>query len=149
VSLPGTEEEALPPRAKTAARMGGWERELTARCIAWVLISVGVALHVYIDVFLSDRPVSVFGLLGVILWPSLPYILCAVMLRVWGPAAAIGGSAVALGLDAMSVFAVFIHPTSSTAPLVLLFVPLYSLVIFTPLGIAAGRLIGRRRESLS
>jgi hypothetical protein len=118
---------------------------LTAKRIAWVLICVGVALHVYIDVFLSDRPASEFGVIGVILWPSLPYVLCAVALRVWGPAAAIGGSAVALGLDAVSVYAVFIHPTSSTAPLVLLFVPLYSLVIFTLLGIAAGRLTGRRR----
>jgi hypothetical protein len=120
---------------------------MMARRFAWALIAVGIALHVYIDVFLSDRPVSVFGFVGVILWPSLPYVLCAVALRVWGPAAAIGGSAVALGLDAVSVYVVFIHPTSSTAPLVLLFVPLYSLVIFTPLGIAAGRLTGRRRGS--
>jgi hypothetical protein len=120
---------------------------LTAKRIAWVLIAIGVAVHVYIDVFLSDHPVSVFGFVGVILWPSLPYGLCAVALRVWGPAAAIGGSVVALGLDAMSVYAVFIHPTSSTAPLILLFVPLYNLVIFTPLGIAAGRLQDRRRRS--
>jgi hypothetical protein len=120
---------------------------LTAKRIAWVLIAIGVAVHVCIDVFLSDHPVSVFGFVGVILWPSLPYGLCAVALRVWGPAAAIGGSVVALGLDAMSVYAVFIHPTSSTAPLILLFVPLYNLVIFTPLGIAAGRLQDRRRRS--
>jgi hypothetical protein len=120
---------------------------LTAKCIAWVLIAIGVAVHVSIDVFLSDHPASVFGVIGVILWPSLPYGLCAAALRVWGPAAAIGGSGVALGLDAMSVYAVFIHPTSSTAPLILLFVPLYNLVIFTPLGIAAGRLTDRRRRS--
>ena len=44
---------------------------MTAKRIAWVLISVGVALHVYIDVFLSDRPASEFGVIGVILWPSL------------------------------------------------------------------------------
>jgi len=36
---------------------------------------------------------------------------------------------------------------SLTAPVLLLFVPLYSLVIFTPLGIAAGRLTDRRRRS--
>lgn len=116
-----------------------------ARRIAWILIAIGVVLHVCIDVFLSDRPASVFGALGVILWPSLPYALCAVALRFWGVAAAIGGSVVALGFDAASVYAVFIHPTSSTAPLLLLFVPLYSLVIFTPLGISAGRLTNRRR----
>jgi hypothetical protein len=64
-----------------------------------------------------------------------------------GRARAIGGSGIALGLNAMSVYAVFIHPTSSTTPLILLFVPLYNLVIFTPLGIAAGRLHDRRRRS--
>jgi hypothetical protein len=120
---------------------------MTAWRFAWALIAVGIALHVYIDVFLSDRPVSVFGFVGVILWPSLSYALCALALRIWGPAAAIGGSAVALGLDAMSVYVVFIHPRSSTAPLILLFVPLYNLVIFTPLGIAAGRLTRRWRGS--
>jgi hypothetical protein len=51
---------------------------------------------------------------------------------------------VAPGLDAMSVYAGFIHPTSSIAPMLLLFVPLYNLVILTPLGIAAGRLQHRR-----
>jgi hypothetical protein len=117
------------------------------RRIAWGLIGAGTGLHVYIDLFLSDRPMSLFGLVGVIVWPSLPYVLCAVALRIWGPVAAIGGGLVALGLDAASLYAVFIHPTSSTAPLALLFVPLYSLVIFTPLGIAAGRLTDRWRES--
>jgi hypothetical protein len=115
--------------------------------IAWIVIAIGVALHVAIDVFLSDRPVSVFGFAGVILWPSLPYAPCAVALRIWGPAAALGGSVVALGLDALSVYAVFIHPMSSTAPVLLLSVPLYSLVIFTPLGLVAGRLTERRRRS--
>jgi hypothetical protein len=118
---------------------------MRARRLAWALVAVGIALHVYIDVFLSERPLSMFGFVGVILWPSLPYVLCAVAVRVWGPAASIGGSVVALGLDAMSVYAVFIHPTSSTAPLILLFVPLYNLVIFTPLGIAAGRVTHRWR----
>jgi hypothetical protein len=118
-----------------------------AKRIAWLVIAIGILLHVYIDVFLSDRPASLFGVFGVILWPSLPYGLCAVALRFWGAAASIGGAVVALGLDAMSVYAVFIHPTRSTAPVLLLFVPLYSLVIFTPLGIAAGRLTDRRRRS--
>jgi hypothetical protein len=117
------------------------------RRIAWGLIVIGTGLHAYIDLFLSDRPVSLFGLVGVVLWPSLPYVLCAVALRSWGPVAAIGGGLVALGLDAASVYAVFIHRPSSTAPLALLFVPLYSLLIFTPLGIAAGRLTDRWRGS--
>jgi hypothetical protein len=119
------------------------------RKIGWALIAVGIVLHVYIDLFLSDHPLSVFGFLGVIIWPSLPYIVCAVALRRWGVGAAIGGSAVALGLDAVTVYSVFIHPTSSTAPLAMLFVPLWSLLVFTPLGIAVGRLIGQRRGSSS
>jgi hypothetical protein len=122
-------------------------RRVSARKIAWALIAIGIVLHVYIDLFLSDRPLSVFGLLGVIIWPSLPYVVCAVALRRWGPGAAIGGSAVALGLDAMTVYSVFIHATTSTAPLAMLFVPLWSLLVFTPLGIAAGRLIGQRMGS--
>jgi hypothetical protein len=124
-------------------------RRVLVRQIAWALIAVGILLHVYIDLFLSDHPLSVFGFLGVIIWPSLPYVVCAVALRRWGPVAAIGGSAVALGLDAMTVYSVFIHPTSSTAPLAMLFVPLWSLLIFTPLGIAAGRLIDQRIGSRS
>jgi hypothetical protein len=73
--------------------------------------------------------------------------LCAVALRFWGASAAIGGTIVALVLDVLTVYAVFIHPTSSTAPVLLLYVPLYSLVIVTPLGIAAGRLTDRRRRA--
>jgi len=118
-----------------------------AKRIAWLVIAIGVLLHVYIDVFLSDRPASVFGVLGVILWPFLPYALCAAALRFWGASAAIGGAITALVLDALTVYAVFIHPTSSTAPVLLLYVPLYSLVIVTPLGIAAGRLTDRRRRA--
>jgi hypothetical protein len=118
---------------------------LTARRIAWALLAVGIALHVCIDLFLSDRPLSLFGLFGVILWPSLPYALCALALKFWGEGAAIGGAAVALMVDVITVYVVFIHPTSSTAPLVLLFVPLWSAVVFTPLGLAAGHLVRRRR----
>ena len=117
---------------------------MVAKRVAWALVAIGFALHLYIDLFLSDRPLSLFGLFGVILWPSVPYALCALALRFWGPGAAIGGCAVALVLDALTVFSVFIHPTSSTAPLALLFVPLWSLLVFTPLGLAAGRLIARR-----
>jgi hypothetical protein len=119
-----------------------------ARRIAWGLIVVGIGLHGYIDLFLSERPVSVFGFLGVIGWPSLPYIMCAAVLRIWGNVgAAIGGSATALVLDALTVYSVFIHPTSSTAPLAMLFVPLWSLLVFTPLGLSVGWLMDRRIRS--
>jgi hypothetical protein len=115
--------------------------------MVWILIALGGVLHVCIDVFLSDRPASAFGVLGVILWPSLPYALCAVAVRFWGAAAAVGGALAALGVDVLSIYAVFVHPTSSTAPVLLLYVPLYSLVILTPLGIVAGRLTDRRRRT--
>lgn len=114
-----------------------------AQRLVWVLVAIGFALHVYIDLFLSDHPFSAFGLFGVILWPSLPYALCAFALRFWGSAAAIGGCLVALALDAITVYVVFIHPTSSTAALALLFYPLWSLLVFTPLGLSVGRLVAR------
>jgi hypothetical protein len=121
---------------------------IVARRIAWGLIAAGIALHAYIDLFLSARPISVFGFLGVIGWPSLPYVVCAVVLRVWGNVrAAIGGSATALILDALTVYAVFIHPTTSTAPLAMMFVPLWSLLLFTPLGLSVGWLADRRIRS--
>jgi hypothetical protein len=128
--------------------MAGMRSHVTARLIAWGLIVIGIGLHGYIDLFLSERPLSVFGFLGVIGWPSLPYVACAVVLRVWGNiGAAIVGSATALVLDALTVYAVFIHPTSSTAPLAMLFVPLWSLLVFTPLGLSVGWLMDRRIRS--
>jgi hypothetical protein len=52
-----------------------------------------------------------------------------------------------LVLDALTVYAVFIHPTTSTAPLAMMFVPLWSLLLFTPLGLSVGWLADRRIRS--
>jgi hypothetical protein len=74
-----------------------------------------------------------------------PYIACALLLGLLKrPHAAAGALLVPAIMDAGNYYSVFIYPTSSTAGLGMIFVPLWNLAVFVPLGGALGWWIGRR-----
>jgi hypothetical protein len=111
---------------------------------ALVPILLGAALHLYEHVGLSDNGFS----LGFFLWSLLPYGLCVAGLALsWRPLSVAFAASVALAFDLLADYSVFIHPTSSTAPLVLLFMPLYSTVLWIPLAMLLAHLARRLTES--
>ena len=111
-----------------------------ARLLACALLLFGVALHTYTNFVETESPS-----IGWWLWPLTPYIAGAFLWFVFKrPHATVGALLIPAFLDAGNFYSVFIHPTSSTAALGMLFVPLWNLLVFVPLGGAAGWWIGRR-----
>jgi len=107
------------------------------------LLLFGVTLHTYTNFFAIESPS-----LGWWLWPLTPYLAGAIMLFLFKrPHATAGALLIPAILDAGNYYSVFIHPTSSTAALGMLFVPLWNLLLFVPLGGAIGWWIGRRRAA--
>lgn len=114
-----------------------------AHVVALSVIAIAAALHAYEQLAKSSAPsVDWF------LWSMLPYALCLIVLvrsRSGIPAAL--GAGVGLALDLYAHYAVFVHPTSSTAALALIFVPLWSALIFAPAAMLVAWLFVRRRVS--
>ena len=84
--------------------------------------------------------------LGFFLWPLTPYALCLVVAGVSiSSIPAVAGALTALLFDLDAHNHVFVHPTSSTAGLALLFVPLWNLLVFSPLAMLGTWLLLRLR----
>lgn len=89
-----------------------------------------IGLHLYEQVYESANDPS----MGYLLWSMVPYALCLALSSFAGiRTSAIAATVIALAFDVWGYYTVFINPQSSTAPLVLLFIPLWSTVIFIPL----------------
>jgi hypothetical protein len=114
------------------------------RTITLITIASGVALHIG-TALLGTGGVNQFQV-ELLLLSCLPYVLCVVVL-LWSGRALIAlcGVVPALGFDIAAFLSVFVWPTSSTAPLILLFLPLWNLLLFVPLGLLVGWGIGRAR----
>ena len=119
------------------------------RMAALIIIAMGMILHVYTGYhfFKTSVETDLLLLRGIIVWSWLPYLVCLLL--------AVGkrnfliplcGALLPLCLDLMTYHSVFINPTSSTAPLALLFMPLWNLMLFMPLGLLAGSLIVRAKK---
>src|ERR1044072_1018550 len=107
-----------------------WQHMKIARLMACTLLLFGVTLHTYTN-FVEIESQSI----GWWLWPLTPYIAGAVMSFPFNrPHATVGALLIPAILDAGNFYSVFIHPTSSTAALGMLFVPLWNLLLFVPLG---------------
>ena len=101
-------------------------------------IALGVALHLYEHAALSGNGFSP----GFFLWSLLPYALCAAGLAMaWNPRSV--AAAVALAFDLLAHYSVFVHPTSSTTALVLLFMPIYNAVLWVPAAMLLAHLAQR------
>ena len=112
--------------------------------IAAVLLAAAVTLHSYEHfVKVEGEPSIMF-----FLWALLPYIVCLfVFLLSDSGAPAIAGAIVALALDAAAFDTVFVHPTTSTSALALLFIPLWSTIVFVPLTVFGTKFVIRRLQS--
>jgi hypothetical protein len=110
-----------------------------ARIMAYALLTFGAVLHTYTHLFES----SSFSV-GWWLWSLSPYIAGLILFSFKWPQATVGALVVPAFLDAGNFYSVFIHPESSTAALGLMFIPLWNLVVFVPIGGAIGGWIGRR-----
>jgi len=115
-----------------------------ARQVGFALVALGMLLHVYIAFVEASGGVSAFSL-GLMLWSWLPYLL-ALILFLWlrNPIAPLCGVLGPFALDMLVYYDVFIHPRSSTAALALLFAPLWSLIIFEPIGLLIGWIVAKR-----
>jgi hypothetical protein len=111
-----------------------------------VVTVLAFALHLYENLYLRAGEFSI----GFILWPITPFVLCLVISCFRGThLAAIAGSVVALCFDLLAHYQVFIHPTSSTAGLALLFAPLWNTLVFSPIAIFIAWLVLRKRAVTS
>ena len=109
---------------------------------ALLLVVAGFGLHAYQFYLAEDADESAFGLF--FLWPSLPYAACVAVLRnLRFPHAALGGAASILLADLVTHHAVFVRPTDAQSGLLLLFMPLWNLLIIGPIGAVVGWSVGR------
>jgi hypothetical protein len=123
----------------TEARAPG-ARRARQQLPALVIILAALCLHGYEQAFENATGFSP----GWFLWSMMPYGICLAGLAIAAdtlPLAA--AAAVALSFDALAFDAVFIHPTRSTAPLVLIFAPLWNALLFVPGAILATWLLMR------
>jgi hypothetical protein len=108
--------------------------------IALLPILAGIGLHGYEHALESDNGFS----LGFFLWSVMPYGICVAGLAMsWNPLSVGFAASVALGFDLLAHYSVFVHPTSSTAPLVLLFMPVYDTVLWIPAALLLAHLARR------
>jgi hypothetical protein len=95
---------------------------------AVVLLVLGLLLHAYEQIVGADSFAPAW-----LLWALVPYVLCACLamfraLRL----AAIAGTGATLLFDLWIHYTVFVHPTSSTAALALIFAPLLTSLVIAP-----------------
>jgi hypothetical protein len=106
------------------------------------LAALGLALALWQHLALASRFSPGFFLLSL-----APYTVCLVALaRMASPVPAFVGCAIALALAAWNHYHVFVAPTSSTAALGMIFVPLWSALIFCPLAMLVAWLLVRWRR---
>jgi hypothetical protein len=105
--------------------------------IAAGLVLFGVALHSYIELVEATSSSFPFWL-----WSIFPYVLGG-LLVIAGPFRIFIGALTLIAVADLLVFrSIFIHPTSSTAPIALIFMPLWSVLVIGPVGAALGWLFG-------
>ena len=110
------------------------------RKAGFIIFSIAVCLHLLI-LFSGQGGISAFGL-GLFVWALLPYIPCLlILINKKPPIISICGALPPLVLDFMAYRSVFISPQSSTAALILLWMPLWNMIGFMPAGVIVGIII--------
>jgi ABC-type spermidine/putrescine transport system permease subunit I len=79
----------------------------------------------------------------------LPYVVCLVLFITKKQSImSFSGAVAPVLLDMFTYYSVFVSPTSSTASLALLWMPIWNLIIFMPIGLLIGYFIDRRRKKM-
>jgi hypothetical protein len=113
--------------------------------VATAFVAVGFVLHTYINAVEAESFWVPFWLFSL-----SPYFAGAVILvRFRHAHATIGALAIPVLVDLFAFHNVFVAPGSSTAPLVMLFTPLWNLFVFVPVGAAIGRWVRNRLDEAS
>ena len=116
----------------------------TSRIHAVAVIALAAALHAYEQLAKSSVPSP-----GFFLWAMVPYAVCfLVLIRSRSGIPAALGVTAAFALDLLAHYDVFVNPTSSTAALALVAVPLWSALLIAPAVMAIAWLAVRRRSRL-
>ena len=107
-----------------------------------VLIIGGIILHLYTVFWKSADPFSSFSI-GLLVWSLLPY---AAIVFVSGKTSygALCAVIIVFLFDLFMYMEVFVWPSSSTAALGLLFMPLWNLALFVPLSFLLGYFMEKR-----
>ena len=110
--------------------------------LALGVTALAVGLHGYENFVKAAEPS-----LAWFLWAMLPYVIClAVWMRSSIGGTALAGVLAALAFDLVAHYDVFVHPTRSTAALAMIFVPLWSTLLFCPVAMFIVWLTVRRRS---
>ena len=105
--------------------------------VAAGLVLFGIALHSYTGLVEATSFSLPFWL-----WSICPYVIGG-LLVVAGPFQVFIGALALIAVADLLVFrSIFIHPTSSTAPIALIFMPLWNLVVIGPIGAILGWFFG-------
>jgi hypothetical protein len=108
------------------------------------VVAIAVVLH-GIECFAAKGPTSAGA--AFFIWGLTPYALCALVSSISTlRAAPFAGGALALAVDLLVHVEVFIAPHSSTSALLLIYVPLWNILVFVPVGTIVAWLILRRRS---
>jgi glycopeptide antibiotics resistance protein len=116
-----------------------------ARKVTYTGLVAGLVLH--LTTFLrAEGGVSSFSI-GLLIWSLLPYVVVIIILHPMNkPQRALGATGTILFMDLWMYKEVFVTPGSSTAALGLLFMPLWNMIIFIPLGFLLGWLFLERKQ---
>lgn len=115
---------------------------MIARNLVWGAVALGAALQIYIAI------AEVGQLTGFFFWALAPYVLLAVLaFRMKKHFKLVLGAAVALVVDYFTFQKVFINPTSSTAAIALIWMPLWTVIFFIPAAILFGWVLEKSWES--
>ena len=111
------------------------------RQIVYFLIFLGTALHLKAEFWESSDPGSLFSI-GVLLWSLVPYLVIFIFRKfTYGSLCA---ATLVLAFDLWMHLEAFVFPSSSTAALGLLFMPLWNLVIIIPVAYLVGSMLSKR-----
>jgi len=119
---------------------------ITPHPFVYVPVALAILLHGYENLALSSDGFSTTWLL----WALFPYGLVLALSCFEGTRkASIAGAVVALLVDGLVHYDVFISPQSSTAALALIWIPIWNTILFVPVATLIARIIIRRKSTLA
>ncbi len=101
--------------------------------LATGLVLLGIALHAHIGLVKSTS-IS----LPLLLWSISPYVIGGLLVAAGPSHVFVGALALVCMADLLLFRSIFTYPTSSTAPIALIFMPMWNIVVIGPIGALLG-----------
>ena len=102
------------------------------------VVAFGFFIHVYTYSFKAQGEFD-FTTFGFLLMASMPYIICLILILAKNNSVMpLAGSILPLLIDTFTYYSVFIKPSSSTASIALLWMPIWNMLLVLPLGLLIG-----------